>query len=213
MEKKTEQGVDRWGEDRSTPPAPRRDRRRLNPILAAAILGFGVVFAFPAARFVLQAWGTGWPLSNDAKVEGRVTYRGRPLKGGYIEFEKWDGTGSAEGKIDGNGNYVVRSAPTGNVRVSFFDTEPVALLLFVKMFSNTNEDLAKAYDKGKASLSANVVAAGISSDLTGGFNAAAMLLLREEWCLGPPSNYYRSRSSLKLTIVKGTNHIDIDLTG
>jgi len=87
----------------------------------------------------------------------------------------------------------------------------MAQLLCAKSFSNTDEDLAVGYEKGTSVLSTKLVTGGLSCDGTSAFNAAALSLLRDEWCFGVPSKYYPGRSSLNIMIKPGMNAIDIEL--
>ncbi|QJX00832.1 hypothetical protein [Frigoriglobus tundricola] len=57
-------------------------------------------------------------------VRGSVTYDGKPVEKGYINFHSKDGKGrSVSGEIDG-GKFSVKNVPTGKCRVEVVSTPP-----------------------------------------------------------------------------------------
>ena len=108
--------VDRWGEDRSTSPALKRDRRGFNPVLAAAMLMLGIVILVPAARvaYLFLSSGSLFSGSGYAKVTGNVKYKGQPLPSGKITFVGAEGTEPGIGEIMNDGSFTVQAPPIGD---------------------------------------------------------------------------------------------------
>jgi hypothetical protein len=62
-------------------------------------------------------------MSSSATVSGKVTYKGAPLKGGYVTLVTATGI-SRPGGISEDGSYTIDNVPTGPVKIAV-DTESI----------------------------------------------------------------------------------------
>lgn len=76
---------------------------------------------FCAALLPLLGCGGG---GGTGTVSGKVTYRDKPLPGGYITFVPEKGSSVARGDIEKDGSYRVEKVPVGPVKIAVQALEP-----------------------------------------------------------------------------------------
>jgi Carboxypeptidase regulatory-like domain len=86
---------------------------RILPLLAASIFWplFGLATADEKNVEPEKKGPTG-------TVEGKVTYKGKPLAGAYVTFHPEKGKKVFSGKLDEDGTYTAKDVPVGKARVT-----------------------------------------------------------------------------------------------
>jgi hypothetical protein len=76
-----------------------------------------LALSFLAAALVCGCSGSKVP-DTTAEVTGTVTYNGKPVPGGMINFVATKGGYSGGGNIDENGNFKATTVPVGEVKIT-----------------------------------------------------------------------------------------------
>jgi hypothetical protein len=91
-------------------------------ITTALLLG-GIFTAMAFGLYYISASSFLWPKPRTTDLSGRVTYKGKPLKMGFIIFMSVD-CKRITAPIDADGTYSCIEVPVGEVRISIFCPEP-----------------------------------------------------------------------------------------